>query len=886
MPDNLEEKRQTDPLALRDVSLSGEDMGAGYSAPTDYETVKGQMEEMRRIAAKSHDGETYPADQELYNQVANRLSTEDLVPIGISDDPADWEAAGMTMPGQGESAIKRGFKGGIEQLKGIGYGIGAMTADYLHLDTEKEKALGKFEEKMQKSGLYRQDTPEFTDIAGIEDAVDWAMYTIGNLAPTMGATLVSGGVGGLVVKAGGKAAVSQIIKDQMAKGVSREAAAKYAGSQMAKRVVAGQTAGAAAGSIGLETGSIYGEVKDKDVALAHGVIAGSIDALPFMRIFKKFGIDKPLKNSMIKSLPADIAKQAAAEGLTEGVQTFIEQHAAYWVENNGESLLKNLGETDYNQIVNAMAAGALGGGAMGGIAEGASRAIDSRKSNQKQAAQKKKALREEEKEKEKKEKKEQRGIKLPPEEDKVEELSAKIEKQIEQSEGDYDKPPKPKAPADKTKKLAAKLEKQIKQTKDDYDDETLSEQPKDEVGRLSAKIEKGIERARQVDTVQYTGAPDRTTELAEKIEDRIRTYEPDSYTDTINKPDEVVAELALEAINAGADPEAVNEVIDSDATDAAVVSRIEELKLEASDEGPKTKPVKGLGETTQQPSDKKPAQGVGTKPTQKRQERRQDLDRREAIDKMSKEERYAAIYRNELTGINNRRAFQEDSKTAKIVASIDVDSLKTVNDNLGHDAGDEMLKVVARELDNATGGQSYHISGDEFYVLGDNGTQIKQALEKAKQALAKTAVTSEKGQLAGLDFTYGLGGTKKKADTAMEASKADREVRGERVGRGQMPKGMSLTKDTAKAKKKIDALGEKAKQRKKAAEPEGMSADLIQDDLDYLSDKEKTEMHDAKQSLPTTGEEAAAAKARIKKRIEERKTKKAPTDRDWETRSS
>ena len=133
MPDNLEEKRQTDPLALRDVSLSGEDMGAGYSAPTDYETVKGQMEEMRRIAAKSHDGETYPADQELYNQVANRLSTEDLVPIGVSDDPADWEAAGMTMPGQDDSALVRGLKGGIEQVKGIGYGLGALTADYLLL---------------------------------------------------------------------------------------------------------------------------------------------------------------------------------------------------------------------------------------------------------------------------------------------------------------------------------------------------------------------------------------------------------------------------------------------------------------------------------------------------------------------------------------------------------------------------------------------------------------------------------------------------------------------------------------------------------------------------------------------------------------------------------
>ena len=173
-------------------------------------------------------------------------------------------------------------------------------------------------------------------------------------------------------------------------------------------------------------------------------------------------------------------------------------------------------------------------------------------------------------------------------------------------------------------------------------------------------------------------------------------------------------------------------------------------------------------------------------------ERRRDAGRRERIENMSLEERYAAIYLNELTGINNRRAFEEDIGDAEVVASIDVDSLKTVNDRLGPNAGDNLLKASASAIFNATGGKAYHISGDEFYVIGENRGEIETQLKAAQEALTKVSIESEAGKLDGVSFTFGISGDKASADSAMKKEKVARESRGERAARGELPDNLTL----------------------------------------------------------------------------------------------
>jgi diguanylate cyclase (GGDEF)-like protein len=173
-------------------------------------------------------------------------------------------------------------------------------------------------------------------------------------------------------------------------------------------------------------------------------------------------------------------------------------------------------------------------------------------------------------------------------------------------------------------------------------------------------------------------------------------------------------------------------------------------------------------------------------------DRRRDEARREKIAKMTAEEQYAAIYQHELTGLNNRRAFEEDINEAPVVVSIDVDSLKATNDNLGHDAGDALLKTVAQVLHSSTGGKAYHISGDEFFVLGDDRQIIEAQLIDAQKHLTTATISSDKGVLTGPAFSFGVGVDKKTADEAMEAGKEVREKQGLRVGRGELPAGMKL----------------------------------------------------------------------------------------------
>jgi diguanylate cyclase (GGDEF)-like protein len=79
-----------------------------------------------------------------------------------------------------------------------------------------------------------------------------------------------------------------------------------------------------------------------------------------------------------------------------------------------------------------------------------------------------------------------------------------------------------------------------------------------------------------------------------------------------------------------------------------------------------------------------------------------------------------------LTGLPNRQSFlprleQVLSRPGSItLCYLDVDSVAIVNDGLGYEAGDELLKVVARRLTEVVSGENAtvaRIGGDEFVVL-------------------------------------------------------------------------------------------------------------------------------------------------------------------------
>ncbi len=76
-----------------------------------------------------------------------------------------------------------------------------------------------------------------------------------------------------------------------------------------------------------------------------------------------------------------------------------------------------------------------------------------------------------------------------------------------------------------------------------------------------------------------------------------------------------------------------------------------------------------------------------------------------------------------LTGLKNRRGYQHiiDSLKAEdrvAVVFCDANGLKSVNDNTGHQAGDEFIIKIAGILkDTFSDGEICRISGDEFVVI-------------------------------------------------------------------------------------------------------------------------------------------------------------------------
>lgn len=78
-------------------------------------------------------------------------------------------------------------------------------------------------------------------------------------------------------------------------------------------------------------------------------------------------------------------------------------------------------------------------------------------------------------------------------------------------------------------------------------------------------------------------------------------------------------------------------------------------------------------------------------------------------------------YRDDLTGLMGRRALNERLLMLGrryTVAMLDVDHFKKFNDTYGHDAGDQVLQMVATKLQKVGGGgRVYRYGGEEFTIL-------------------------------------------------------------------------------------------------------------------------------------------------------------------------
>lgn len=110
-------------------------------------------------------------------------------------------------------------------------------------------------------------------------------------------------------------------------------------------------------------------------------------------------------------------------------------------------------------------------------------------------------------------------------------------------------------------------------------------------------------------------------------------------------------------------------------------------------------------------------------------------------------------YRDQLTGLYNRRYFEEElvridtpSNFPLAIVMADMNGLKLINDSLGHAAGDKILKKLAEVLQKGCRFSDIisRIGGDEFVILLPKTTfdETEQILQRIKDIAAKEKVDS------------------------------------------------------------------------------------------------------------------------------------------------
>ncbi len=109
------------------------------------------------------------------------------------------------------------------------------------------------------------------------------------------------------------------------------------------------------------------------------------------------------------------------------------------------------------------------------------------------------------------------------------------------------------------------------------------------------------------------------------------------------------------------------------------------------------------------------------------------------------EEFFRMAYHDGLTGLPSRRALDEALVrlgTTYAVAMIDIDRFKSINDRHGHEAGDQVLRMVASRILRIGGRtRAFRYGGDEFAVIfpGRGKREAVPALQHLRRGVASSA---------------------------------------------------------------------------------------------------------------------------------------------------
>ena len=150
-------------------------------------------------------------------------------------------------------------------------------------------------------------------------------------------------------------------------------------------------------------------------------------------------------------------------------------------------------------------------------------------------------------------------------------------------------------------------------------------------------------------------------------------------------------------------------------------------------------------------------------------------------------------HHDSLTGLYNRfamekeidRALQDEKSKSNVLINLDLDQFKTVNDSVGHVAGDELLKLIVHSIKLNVPNNSViaRVGGDDFFILLKS-TEYEEGIKIAKYLLQELSdfrfvwqsetlsISASIGLVVFHPFEYTLTNLIKAADIAFYNAKA------------------------------------------------------------------------------------------------------------------
>lgn len=363
-------KEQAKKLGLKDMSPASQDAAAWNLASETYQNKTGRnLEEdwasgdpaMRQSALRALSG--------VWTSLPGGIEQNAKYGRGRILDPKDLPTSEL---------VKGGFKRGMTGLEGTALDlIPALAGSLFGNDDYAKQQLGEYNQRMADiQELYPTAYESFKDIGSIGQAFDYAAETLGETGPDMVAFLTGSGIGSFAGRKLAKRALADEIKDYAAKqGLETAAAEEAFSNRLMDKALVGSWVGSGGVSAGLNIPETFNQIYQDTGELHPGIAASLGGAKAMLDTIVPQKIWGQLTNAERSALTAKIGEKIdvvptswkkafaletgqlmAAEGLTEGAQTAIDNLASK-IAGSSKDLMDN--------VFDSAIRGAIGGGAFG-----------------------------------------------------------------------------------------------------------------------------------------------------------------------------------------------------------------------------------------------------------------------------------------------------------------------------------------------------------------------------------------------------------------------------------------------------------------------------------------------------------------------------------------